>query len=160
LRRPFVLAKKSGCPAAADETTLARAAPAETWGGKALRARPAALEAYRRMVGSARADIGAPPPLLTLASAFRGPMEEAVRCSDGSCGTARKADCSAHRTGLAFDVYLGAAPGRDPFSTADDNRLFQTQTPAYLWLVNNASRFGFVPYPFEPWHWEWTGESV
>jgi zinc D-Ala-D-Ala carboxypeptidase len=19
-------------------------------------------------------------------------------------------------------------------------------------------RFGFVNYPFEPWHWEWTGE--
>ena len=21
-----------------------------------------------------------------------------------------------------------------------------------------AAAFGFVPYPFEPWHWEWTGE--
>ena len=30
--------------------------------------------------------------------------------------------------------------------------------PAYRWLVANADRFGFVNYPFEPWHWEWTGE--
>ena len=34
-----------------------------------------------------------------------------------------------------------------------------SRTPAYRWLVANADRFGFVPYPFEPWHWEWTGEA-
>ena len=26
-------------------------------------------------------------------------------------------------------------------------------------LVTRATRFGFVNYPFEPWHWEWTGEA-
>ena len=37
-------------------------------------------------------------------------------------------------------------------------RLYMTKTPTYRWLVANAGRFGFVNYPFEPWHWEWTGE--
>jgi hypothetical protein len=36
-----------------------------------------------------------------------------------------------------------------------DNRMLQTRTPAYRWMVANASRFGFVNYAFEPWHWEY-----
>jgi LAS superfamily LD-carboxypeptidase LdcB len=44
-------------------------------------------------------------------------------------------------------------------SSADENRRWQAATPAYRWLVANAARFGFVNYPFEPWHWEWTGEA-
>jgi hypothetical protein len=158
LRRPFVRAMRSGCPPSPDEATLEKAAPVEAFGGKTILGRPGALDAYRRMVAEARTALHLAPPTLTLASGYRGPAEEMARCADGSCGVLRKAHCSAHRTGLAFDVYLGAAPGRDPFSTEDDNRLFQTRTPAYHWLVANADRFGFVPYPFEPWHWEWTGE--
>ncbi len=160
LRRPFVIAMKGGCPASPNEATLAKAAPAEAYGGKAVLARRGALDAYRRMVAAARAEITAPPPLLTIASAYRGPVEEAARCADGGCGTLAKAHCSAHRTGLAFDLYLGAAPGREAFSTADADRLYQSKTLAYRWLAQNAGRFGFTPYPFEPWHWEWTGEPV
>jgi LAS superfamily LD-carboxypeptidase LdcB len=29
----------------------------------------------------------------------------------------------------------------------------------YRWLVANADRFGFLPYAYEPWHWEWAGEA-
>ena len=46
-----------------------------------------------------------------------------------------------------------------PESSADPNRLFQSRSAAYRWLVANAARFGFVNYPFEPWHWEWTGQT-
>jgi LAS superfamily LD-carboxypeptidase LdcB len=56
------------------------------------------------------------------------------------------------------DLVLGAAPGYAIDSSADVNRLYQTRTLAYRWLVENAGRYGFVNYPFEPWHWEWTGE--
>jgi LAS superfamily LD-carboxypeptidase LdcB len=58
-----------------------------------------------------------------------------------------------------MDVYLGAAPGFVPESSADANRLFQSRTTLYRWMVRHAARFGFVNYPFEPWHWEWTGEA-
>ncbi len=54
-----------------------------------------------------------------------------------------------------MDLVLGAAPGFAVDSTADANRLWQTRTPAYHWLVDHAARYGFVNYPFEPWHWEW-----
>jgi len=40
-------------------------------------------------------------------------------------------------------------------STADANRAVQVQTRVYLWLVRNAERFGFRPYFYEPWHWEY-----
>jgi LAS superfamily LD-carboxypeptidase LdcB len=58
-----------------------------------------------------------------------------------------------------MDLFLGAAPGYPPESSADPNRLYQSQSGAYRWMVANAARFGFVNYPFEPWHWEWTGEA-
>jgi len=160
LRRPFVVAMRKGCPPSPNEQTLARAGPADALGVKPVLARPAALDAYRRMVAAERTDVGTRPPILTISSAYRGPAEEAVRCADGSCGNPAKAHCSAHRTGLAFDLYLDASPGAQSVSTADTDRLRLSRTPAYRWLVRNAARFGFVPYPFEPWHWEWTGEPV
>jgi len=100
------------------------------------------------------------PRAMTIFSGYRDPAEEAARCASGGCGTVAKASCSAHRTGLAMDLYLGVAPGYPPESSADANRLFQSRTEIYRWLVANAARFGFVPYPFEPWHWEWTGEPL
>ena len=160
LRRPFVRAMKTGCPASPNEQTLVRATSDEAWGGKAILLRPGTLEAYRRMVAAARAENELKPPALTLASGYRGPAEEAARCADGGCGNPAKAHCSAHRTGLAFDLYLDDKPGPAAFSTADGDRLRLSRSPAYLWLVKNADRFGFVPYPFEPWHWEWTGEAI
>jgi LAS superfamily LD-carboxypeptidase LdcB len=54
-----------------------------------------------------------------------------------------------------MDLYLGRAPGSDPVSSRDENRRAIADGPAYRWLMANADRFGFVNYPFEPWHWEW-----
>jgi hypothetical protein len=160
LRRPFVGAMKTGCPASPPAPSLAAAAPEEAFGGKTIQVRPAVLDAYRRMVAAARQETALPTPLLSIASAYRGPAEETARCADGGCINPFTAHCSAHRTGLALDLYLGGAPGFDAFSTAEQNRQFQSRSPAYAWLVRHADQYGFVPYPFEPWHWEWTGESV
>ncbi len=158
-RRPFVAAMRKNCPPSPDAAKLAVASSGEAYGGKVIMARPAALAAYRVMVAAARHD-GIAVPLLAIASAWRGPDEELARCTDGSCGTSAKANCSAHRTGLAFDFVLGNGPGDALFSTTPANRLALSQTPVYRWLVANADRFGFVNYPYEPWHWEWTGESI
>ena len=159
LRRPFVLVASKACPPPPGPTNLAMATPAESFGGKLLLARPAALAAYRRMAAALHGAVPDAPPL-RIASAYRGPIEEALRCATGGCGTPGRARCSAHRTGLAFDLMLGNAPGADPFSTDPANRLYLAGTPTYLWLVANADRFGFVNYPYEPWHWEWTGEAA
>jgi hypothetical protein len=162
-RRPFVEATAHGaCPAPPPPDGLATAAPGEGLWNKPVQLRPAALAAYRRLVAAARADapaIAADHRLLAIFSGYRDPAADAARCAvELNCGTAVRATCSAHRTGLAMDLYLGAAPGYSPDSAADPNRLFLSRQPAYLWLVANAARFGFVNYPFEPWHWEWTGE--
>jgi hypothetical protein len=159
-RRPFIAAMRLGCPPAPDPSRLAVPGTGEAYGDKTILARPAALAAYRRMVAAARHDGIAASPLLQIASAWRGPDEEFARCADNSCGTAAKASCSAHRTGLAFDLVLGGGPGEQGFSTEAANRLALSHTPAYRWLVAHADRFGFVNYPYEPWHWEWTGENI
>jgi D-alanyl-D-alanine carboxypeptidase len=164
MRRPFERVSARGvCPAPPAETALARAAPAEGYSGKAIQLRPGALTAWRAMASAARAEdprIAADPRNLTIFSGFRGPADEAVRCAKpGDCNNRTRSTCSAHRTGLAMDLYVGQAPGFGPDSSADANRLFMSRTPTYRWLVAHADRFGFVPYPFEPWHWEWTGEA-
>ncbi|WP_372782433.1 M15 family metallopeptidase [Phenylobacterium sp.] len=164
MRRPFVRLSAQGvCPAAPAAGQLASAAVAEGYAGKAIQLRPGALAAYRRMAAAARTEdprIAADPRNLTIFSGFRSPESDAARCAkEGNCNGVVRATCSPHRTGLAMDLYVGQAPGFGPDSSADANRLFMSRTPAYRWLVANADRFGFVPYPFEPWHWEWTGEA-
>ena len=158
-RRPFVAASQGLCPAPPPETSLIPIPADQSYGGKTMLLRPAALAAYDRMVASARAEgfmVGADPRLMTVFSAYRSPADDAARCArDGNCQGVVRATCSPHRTGLAVDLNLGAAQGYGPDSSDDPNRLYIAQGAAYRWMVANAGRFGFVPYPFEPWHWEW-----
>jgi hypothetical protein len=161
-RRPFVRISKIACPAPPPISTLATALPAESYGGKVIQLRPGALAAYRRLAAAARAAgvTGANRSLLTIFSGFRDPAADAARCAaEGNCQGVSRASCSAHLTGLAMDLNLGAAPGHTIDSADDVNRLYMSGTPTYRWLVANAGRFGFVNYVFEPWHWEWTGEA-
>ena len=160
--RPFIAEFVPGsCPPAASDEALADIHPAEGWLGKEGQLDSQALAALRRMVAAARADdprIAADPHMLTIVSAFRSPAYDAARCAGGRCNGIAKARCSAHRTGTAVDLYVGAAPGHGPVDSSDANRLYLSRTPAYRWLVANGRRFGFVNYVFEPWHWEWAGE--
>ncbi|MFL6690840.1 MAG: D-alanyl-D-alanine carboxypeptidase family protein [Alphaproteobacteria bacterium] len=162
-RRPFVQQSRHGCPEPPAEEKLGHATTAESYGGKDIELQTDTLAAYREMVAAARKDGALPPgsPLLTIFSAYRSPEYDAARCAaQQNCQGVVRATCSAHRTALAMDVNLGAAPGYTPDSSADLNRLFISRSPAYQWLVKNAVRFGFVNYAFEPWHWEFTGHPV
>jgi zinc D-Ala-D-Ala carboxypeptidase len=161
-RRPFVALRAKGiCPD--PPATLVALTPGESRSDKTVELRPRALKALRRMVAAARRDspeIAADPELLGVFSGYRDPVDDEARCGrEQNCQGLVRAACSSHRTGLAVDLVLGAAPGYAADSSDDANRLYQSQTPAYRWLVANARRFGFVNYVFEPWHWEWTGEA-
>jgi D-alanyl-D-alanine carboxypeptidase len=163
LARPFVRVNREGmCPGAPLEANLALASAKESYGGKAIRLRPGALDAYRRMSAEAKAaGVLRRPEALTIFSGFRAPDADAQRCArDNNCQGLSRTICSAHRTGLAMDVFIDAAPGFGPDSSADANRLAMSRSPLYRWMVVNAGRFGFVNYAYEPWHWEWTGEGM
>ena len=162
--RPFVRLRAAGiCPAPPPDAALAVMRADDAFPGKTLQMRKKALKALHRMLSAARVDVSSAargPNRITAFSAYRSPDYDAERCArEGNCDGVGRASCSAHRTGLAVDLVLGAAPGYTVDSSADANRLYQTRTPVYRWLVDNAGRFGFVNYPFEPWHWEWTGEA-
>ena len=89
------------------------------------------------------------------------PEADAARCAaQGNCDGVRRAACSPHRTGTAIDIHVGHVAGMGVDSTDPLSRRHMAQGPAYRWLVANASRFGFTPYVFEPWHWEWTGDDT
>lgn len=158
--RPFVR-RTGGCPPPPNEATLVSGRDGEGYGGKHVQLAPGAFAAYRRMVRDAKQvpEIRADPRYLQIFSAYRSPSYDAARCArDGNCNGIVRAKCSPHRTGKAMDLYVGQAPGYGPDSTADPNRLVMSKSPAYRWLVANAHRYGFVPYAFEPWHWEWIGD--
>lgn len=160
--RPYVALRASGvCPDAPTESMLTTLSASEGYKGKSIQLKTDVADAYRRMVVAARAEVpelAANPEMLSIFSGYRSPAYDAARCArDHNCGGAERATCSVHRTATAFDLVVGSAPGFPVDSSADANRLFQSRTPAYRWLVANAGRFGFINYAFEPWHWEWVG---
>lgn len=120
--------------------------------------------AYRKMIAAAAAELknelkltktGELAPeekFLRIISAYRSPAyQAALRKKEPNAGRAALAVNSPHSTGYALDIYVGG----EPVITKDANRLIQVKTPAYRWLVKNAHRFGFYPYFYEPWHWEY-----
>jgi D-alanyl-D-alanine carboxypeptidase len=120
--------------------------------------------AYRRMVSAAVADrslglartvrgqLAADEKFLKIISAFRSrEYQEKLRRESPNAGSAGLAVNSPHFTGRALDLYVGG----EPVDTSDSNRALQVETHVYQWLVRNAARFGFRPYCYEPWHWEY-----
>ncbi|HEX3186468.1 MAG TPA: D-alanyl-D-alanine carboxypeptidase family protein [Pyrinomonadaceae bacterium] len=122
----------------------------------------ATYDAYRKMLAAAIVDLklahtpsGELAPTekyLKIISAFRSrEYQDELRRKSPNSGSAGLAVNSPHFTGRALDLYVGG----DPVDTKDANRAIQVNTPAYKWLVRNADKFGFRPYFYEPWHWEY-----
>ena len=121
-------------------------------------------EAYRQMLAAAIADptlklahtsandLAPTEKFFKIVSSFRSrEYQEKLRRESPGAGSAGLAVNSPHFTGRALDLYVGG----DPVDTKDANRAIQVNTPVYKWLVRNAERFGFRPYFYEPWHWEY-----
>lgn len=160
-RRPFVMARvRNECPEPPPIIQLGYLVASEEHADRLTRLlRRDVLHAYRQLVAAARAEvpeIAENEELLQIFSGFRDPEADAARCAQqGNCDGLRRAVCSPHRTGTAVDLYVGNAPGYEVDSTTVISRAYMASSPTYLWLVKNAGRFGFVPYVYEPWHWEY-----
>lgn len=163
-RRPFIMARvRNECPDPPPINQLGYLVPEEEHADRLTRLlRRDVLDAYRRLVAAARAevpDVAADPELLQIFSGFRDPEADAARCAQqGNCDGLRRAVCSPHRTGTAVDFYVGQIVGLGVDSTDVYSRQHMTKGATYRWLVANAGRFGFTPYVYEPWHWEYVGE--
>ena len=123
-------------------------------------------DAYKRMVAAAIGDkslglahvnkkeLAHSEKYLKIISSYRSRQyQEKLRRESPNAGSAGLAVNSPHFTGRALDLYVGG----EPVETNDPNRAVQVQTRVYLWLVKNAGRYGFQPYFYEPWHWEYVG---
>lgn len=113
-----------------------------------------AYEAYKQMIAAAASDLKLAPTskYLKIVSSYRSrEYQDQLRANSPNSGRAGLAVNSPHFTGRALDIYVGGSP----VDTKDSNRAIQVNTPAYKWLVHNAERFGFRPYFYEPWHWEY-----
>jgi D-alanyl-D-alanine carboxypeptidase len=129
-----------------------------TRGVELLKIKRETYAAYKRMVAAALADkslnLKSEGQFLKIVSAFRSREYQAqLRQKSPNSGRAGLAVNSPHFTGCALDIYVGG----EPVTTRDDNRAIQVNTPVYKWLVKNAEKFGFYPYYYEPWHWEYRG---
>lgn len=138
-----------------------------TRGSDLLKVERETYDAYKRMVAAAAKELKlktasngefAPEErFLKIISSYRSREHQArLRAASPDSGRAGLAVNSPHFTGNALDIYVGG----EPVSTADANRSIQVQTPAYQWLVKNAARFGFYPYYYEPWHWEYVPRNL
>lgn len=119
--------------------------------------------AYKNLVAAAVADrslglthkgreLASDEKYLKIISGFRSrEYQDKLRRESPNSGSAGLAVNSPHFTGRALDLYVGG----EPVDTRDSNRALQVQTRVYGWLVRNAERFGFRPYCYEPWHWEY-----
>ena len=117
--------------------------------------------AYKKMVAAAAKELNLKTKngrlaeeekFLKIISAYRSrEYQESLRRKEPNAGRVRLAVNSPHFTGRTLDIYVGGAPVK----TKDVNRAIQIETPVYKWLVKNAGRFGFYPYFYEPWHWEY-----
>ncbi len=121
--------------------------------------------AYKKLIAAAIADkslnlankdrdeLATSEKFLKIVSSFRSrDYQDKLRKESPNSGSAGLAvGSSPHFTGRALDVYVGG----EPVTTKDENRAVQVQTKIYLWLVKNAGKFGFKPYFYEPWHWEY-----
>jgi hypothetical protein len=153
---------------AADPSELMTAPPADFYDpGRAPELRQVerrTYAAYKEMIAAAIADpslnlahtsaseLSSKESYFKIVSAFRSrDYQDELRRKSPNSGTAGLAVNSPHFTGRALDLYVGG----DPVDTKDANRAIQVNTPAYRWLVRNAERFGFRPYFYEPWHWEY-----
>jgi len=121
-----------------------------------LKVKREAYSAYKRMAAAALQDkslkLTGEGKYLKIISAFRSrEYQEKLRQKSPGSGRAGLALNSPHFTGCALDIYVGG----EPVTTRDENRAIQIETPVYLWLVKNAEKFGFYPYYYEPWHWEY-----
>jgi zinc D-Ala-D-Ala carboxypeptidase len=113
-----------------------------------------AYEAYKKLADAAAADLslGSDRSWLKVISAYRSPAYQArLRKQNPRSGRAGLAVNSPHFTGRALDLYVGG----EPVSTLDRNRSVQVNTKVYQWMVKNAEQYGFYPYFYEPWHWEY-----
>ena len=157
--------KQRGYP---DASQLVTAPPSDFYDpGRAAEMRQVernTYEAYKRMIAAAIADpslklsnsgpdqLAAKEKYFKIISSFRSrEYQDELRRRSPNSGSAGLAVNSPHFTGRALDIYVGGSP----VDTKDSNRAIQVNTPAYRWLVRNAERFGFRPYFYEPWHWEY-----
>lgn len=115
-----------------------------------------AAEAWTALVAAARVE-GLAHPLLLPVSGYRSSAEqewlwhgalEKYRDPDVACRWVARPGTSAHQSGRAVDLHLGY-PIESEYVDA------HRRTPAWVWLVAHAERFGFYPYDVEPWHWEY-----
>jgi len=125
-------------------------------GGKRVELHRLAAAFWFRLVDSARAD-GLRSPLLLPVSGFRTSKRQEelwsqavkrYRSEEAARRWVAKPGQSAHHSGRAIDCWLGTP-------TDSKNVRLQRDSDAWAWLNENAERFGFYPYPDEPWHWEY-----
>lgn len=119
------------------------------------------LSAYHKMVAAAKKDLSNNVDFsqnwLKIISAYRTPEYQAqLRRQSPNASRAALGINSPHFTGRALDLYVGGMP----VGTDDSNRSVQVNTAVYKWLVKNADRFGFKPYFYEPWHWEYNPTTL
>lgn len=114
-------------------------------------------ELYEDMLADART-LGIREPFYKLFSGFRSDSQQAqiyARHETKDRGVIAPPGNSAHRTGHAMDIYMGAKPGHRIDDSDPANINYIRSLPEYrTFKTVLAPRYNLWELPTEPWHWE------
>lgn len=114
-------------------------------------------ELYEDMLIDART-LGIREPFYELFSGFRSDAQQAAiydRHETKDSGVIARPGGSAHRTGHAMDIYMGAKPGYSIASSEAPNVNYIRSLPEYrTFKTILAPRYNLWELPTEPWHWD------
>lgn len=132
-----------------------------------------ARDAFVRMREAARQD----GVELFILSSWRSRAHQAMLSANQRNPNAVASDISAHMYGLAIDLRMSVPelpvletctrafeqctkadrtnPAKAGLPTKMANLVRMYRSPAYKWMSLRAREFGWYPFRFEPWHWEY-----
>jgi hypothetical protein len=69
---------------------------------------------------------------------------------------------NSHTIGLAIDFKMIPGPyqrDKEIHTTPMKNLVDLYRTPTHKWLFLNAQKYGWYPWNYEPWHWEYNPDN-
>lgn len=126
---------------------------------------PTAADAFVQLRDAAAAtqDAAGNGITLTIGSAWRSSGQQAANAARNTNRNAVAGQRSAHRYGLAVDLYLTYGDLHVHEICATDrscapgmvNLIRMYRSPIYKWMMLHGADYGWYPYAYEPWHWEY-----
>lgn len=115
-----------------------------------------AAESFVRMHAAAKKD----RVNLIILDSDRSPQQSQAKAKKSGNPFA-VASFSSHNLGLAIDFKMSQGDQKyfETTTRPMKNIINMMQSPVHKWLFQNAASYGWYPWNYEPWHWEYNPDN-